>query len=66
MYDVHLLMQGEFIQIDKSLATLQVKAPSVVAFGQHPEFPTEIRVVVEDNTFNMTSLVTAIHFCFAL
>ena len=46
-------IQGESIDIDDSIATLESQAPS------------DIKIIIENNTFIVPSMVTAIHFCFA-
>lgn len=58
-------MQGESVDIDEAIASLQVQAPSIVAFGETSDFPTDIKITIEGSVFAMPSVVSAIHFCFA-
>ena len=47
------------------MASMEVRAPAIVVFSETRDNPTDIRVTIEDAIFDMPSLVTAIHFCFA-
>lgn len=59
------MLQGESIEIDESIDALQVKAPSIVAFGETRDLATDVKVIIEGNALIMPSIVTALHFCFA-
>ena len=60
-----VLLQGESIDIDESITTLTIKAPSIAAFGETCDLLTDIKVVIEETVFVMPSMAIAIHFCFA-
>ena len=53
--------------MEESLGTLQTTAPCTVAFGPTRYSLSDINVVLEKvNIIPMPSVLTAVHFCFAL
>ena len=63
---IYLLSQGNAIEVEEALKTIEVRAPSVVAFGATKDSPSDIKVVMEsENIMPMPSMVDALHYCFA-
>ena len=42
-----------------------MKAPCIIAFGETRGSPSEMRVVIEDSVFIVSSISLGLHFCFA-
>ena len=59
------LLQGESINIDESIATITVKAPTIVAFGETRDSLSDIKISIEDNVLVVPCMEIAIHVCFA-
>ena len=57
-------IQGESVNVEESLSSLTVTAPSIVAFGETRGSPTEIRVLVEGTVVIVPSVMAGLHYCF--
>ena len=59
------MLQGESIDIDKSLEGVDCAAPFIVAFGVDTDSLTDIKVIIKkNNVIQIPSLATAVHCCF--
>ena len=64
--DIYTALQGEAIDIDKSLQEVDLAEPYIAAFGVTLDSITDTKLVIEkDNILNMPSLSIALHCCFA-
>ena len=60
------MFQGESLNIQDELQTLECKAPFIVGFGLTRASASDFKVIIEeDNVFSMPSLVAALNYCFA-
>jgi len=58
--------QGESIDIEESLASMENQAPLIATFGINMDSLTDFKVVIEgENILPMPSLSCALHCCFA-
>ena len=58
--------QGEYVDVEKSISTMDTIAPFIVAFGPSLSNLTEFKVVIEkNNVLTMPDIDTALHCCFA-
>ena len=60
------VLQGEAINIDDALSSLNKKAPCIVGFGETRSEASDFKVLIENvNILTMPSLLSALHYCFA-
>ena len=59
-------MQGEAIDIEEALESVETHTPYILAFGATQEHLLDIKVIIErENVLPMPSVATALHFCFS-
>jgi hypothetical protein len=57
------VVKGETIDNDKAIKEIQIKAPSIIAFGVMDKIE-EIKIIIEDdNVLRMPSMLSAVSYC---
>ena len=48
-----VVCQGDAIEVEEALKSLEVRAPSVVAFGATKDSPSDIKVIIENDNIHL-------------
>ena len=66
MYPILFVVQGESLNIDECLESVECRTPFIAVFGVNMDSLTDFKLVIErDTIMSVSPLSTALHCCFA-